>query len=114
MCSEVFDIPPEEVYERVAFTNAYYGGNRPKGSRIIFVNGEDFQTQSVGCLSSKVPARTAPDSKNECGSLWMVTISYYSELFFGSYAIKLRVYVVCINKQIRFLNLTASTGSQLL
>ena len=56
MCSEVFDIPPKEVYERVAFTNAYYGGNRPKGSRIIFVNGEDFQTQSVGYLSSKVPA----------------------------------------------------------
>ena len=41
-CSEAYNIPPLEVYEKVVFTNAYYGGNEPKGSRIVFVNGKKF------------------------------------------------------------------------
>ena len=41
MCSNVFKIPPEDVYQQVAFTNAYYGGDRPKGSRTVFVNGKE-------------------------------------------------------------------------
>ena len=96
MCSEVFDIPPEEVYERVAFTNAYYGGNRPKGSRIIFVNGEDFQTQSVGCLSSKVPAglkgpRERPQTQRMSAgrfewSRFPITVSYSLGATRSSYA----------------------------
>ena len=42
ICSDVFSVPPQEVYERVAFTNAYYGGSTPKGSRIVFVNGKEY------------------------------------------------------------------------
>lgn len=47
MCSKVFNIPPEEVYAQVAFTNAYYGGSRPKGSRIVFVNGEEYKANNM-------------------------------------------------------------------
>ncbi|XP_022797698.1 thymus-specific serine protease-like isoform X2 [Stylophora pistillata] len=38
ICFEAYDIPAQDVYERVAFTNAYYGGKTPKGSKIVFVN----------------------------------------------------------------------------
>ena len=40
ICSEVFGISPSEVYKRVAFSNAYYGADHPKGTRIVFVNGK--------------------------------------------------------------------------
>ena len=40
VCQDVFGISRAEIYERVAFTNAYYGGRAPKGTRIVFVNGE--------------------------------------------------------------------------
>ena len=40
MCQVLFSISPAEVSKRVLFTNAYYGGRRPRGTRIIFVNGE--------------------------------------------------------------------------
>ena len=39
ICSEVFAVAPEEVFKRVSFTNAYYGADKPKGTRIVFVNG---------------------------------------------------------------------------
>lgn len=42
ICSDVFNIPAQEVYQRVAFENAYYGGDKPKGTRIVFVNGKEF------------------------------------------------------------------------
>ena len=40
ICSDVFNISAQEVYQRVAFENAYYGGDKPKGTRIVFVNGK--------------------------------------------------------------------------
>ena len=40
MCQDVYGVSAKEVYERVAFTNAYYGGRTPKGTRIVFVNGK--------------------------------------------------------------------------
>lgn len=39
ICREVFNINPEEVFKRVEFTNSYYGGGHPSGTRIVFVNG---------------------------------------------------------------------------
>lgn len=42
-CLEAYDIPAQDVYEKVAFTNAYYGGKTPKGSKIVFVNGKRFK-----------------------------------------------------------------------
>ena len=41
ICSDVFNISAQEVYQRVAFENTYYGGDKPKGTRIVFVNGKD-------------------------------------------------------------------------
>lgn len=40
ICLDVFDIPGKRVYQGVAFTNSDYGGKKPNGSKIVFVNGE--------------------------------------------------------------------------
>ena len=39
ICRDVFKISKSQVYDQVAFTNAYYGSDSPKGTRIVFVNG---------------------------------------------------------------------------
>ncbi|ELU12877.1 hypothetical protein CAPTEDRAFT_173918 [Capitella teleta] len=39
ICTEVFGIGGKSTYGRVDFTNAYYGSDQPKGTRIVFVNG---------------------------------------------------------------------------
>eukprot|EP00494_Astrolonche_serrata_P029914 UN30181 len=38
-CKRAFGFTKEEVSENVKYTNAYYGGNNPQGSRIIWPNG---------------------------------------------------------------------------
>ncbi|KAL9952175.1 hypothetical protein ACROYT_G039390 [Oculina patagonica] len=53
LCFDVFNIPAEEVYRRVAFTNAYYGGDRPKGSRIVFVNGSIDPWHALSVLTNQ-------------------------------------------------------------
>lgn len=40
VCQQVFDIDAKMVQERVNFTNSYYGADKPRGSRIVFVNGK--------------------------------------------------------------------------
>ncbi|XP_074646567.1 thymus-specific serine protease-like [Tubulanus polymorphus] len=39
ICTMVFKIPGYLVDKRIQFSNDYYGADRPKGSRIVFVNG---------------------------------------------------------------------------
>uniref|UniRef100_A0A4W3GJE0 Thymus-specific serine protease-like n=1 Tax=Callorhinchus milii TaxID=7868 RepID=A0A4W3GJE0_CALMI len=39
VCREVFGIKPESAGSAVGFTNDYYGADRPKFTRILFVNG---------------------------------------------------------------------------
>ena len=39
-CKEAYQVSPAEVLEQVDFTNAYYGGDNPRGSRVIFVDGK--------------------------------------------------------------------------
>lgn len=39
-CQDVFRVSPEDIPKFVGFTNDYYGGATPRGSRIIFSNGE--------------------------------------------------------------------------
>ncbi|KAL9952174.1 hypothetical protein ACROYT_G039389 [Oculina patagonica] len=53
LCFDVFNIPAEEVYQRVAFTNAYYGGDKPKGSRIVFVNGSIDPWHALSVLTNQ-------------------------------------------------------------
>lgn len=40
ICKEVFQVKDHATYGRVDFTNSYYGSNQPRGTRIVFVNGE--------------------------------------------------------------------------
>ena len=40
LCQTIYGITPREVYDRIKFTNSYYGSDEPKGTRIVFVNGE--------------------------------------------------------------------------
>jgi len=40
VCQQVFGVDTKIVQERVNFTNAYYGADKPRGSRIVFVNGK--------------------------------------------------------------------------
>ena len=40
LCQLVYGISPDDVYRSVQFSNTYYGSDQPKGSRIVFVNGE--------------------------------------------------------------------------
>lgn len=39
ICREIFKISQSSVPDFVEFTNEYYGGNQPRGTRILFVNG---------------------------------------------------------------------------
>lgn len=39
ICESIFNLNTKEVYDRINFTNAYYGSDDPQGSRILFVNG---------------------------------------------------------------------------
>ena len=38
-CSEGFGLEPDNIMRSASFTNAYYGSDHPKGTRIVFVNG---------------------------------------------------------------------------
>ena len=69
ICSDVFNIPAQEVYQRVAFENAYYGGDKPKGTKIVFVNGKDSITLTL--KSMKTCRWPVPGSRSiECAGVW--------------------------------------------
>ncbi|XP_022106762.1 thymus-specific serine protease-like isoform X1 [Acanthaster planci] len=38
-CKGIYNIPAADVVEQVNFTNAYYGADHPRGSRVVFVDG---------------------------------------------------------------------------
>nr|XP_033812628.1 thymus-specific serine protease isoform X2 [Geotrypetes seraphini] len=40
LCLQLFGISAKSVKEAVLFTNEYYGADRPKASRVLFVNGD--------------------------------------------------------------------------
>ena len=39
LCKDIFNIPTSSIQGFVDFTNDYYGSDHPKGTRIVFVNG---------------------------------------------------------------------------
>ena len=39
LCKKVYGISERSIYNSVSATNRYYGGDRPRGSRIVYVNG---------------------------------------------------------------------------
>ncbi|XP_013421400.1 thymus-specific serine protease [Lingula anatina] len=59
ICQSVFNIPGEEVARRVDFTNAYYGADRPKGSRIVFVNGSIDPWHALSVLRNQSSTEVA-------------------------------------------------------
>lgn len=58
-CLEAYDIPAQDIYEKVAFTNAYYGGKTPKGSKIVFVNGSIDPWHALSVLTNQTATEVA-------------------------------------------------------
>lgn len=58
MCREAFGITPDQVQEQVRLTNLYYGGDRPRGWRVIFPNGAIDPWHALGVLET--PMRGLP------------------------------------------------------
>ncbi|XP_034976666.2 thymus-specific serine protease [Zootoca vivipara] len=52
-CREVFGIPSQAVQEAVSFTNDYYGADRPKASRVLFVNGDIDPWHALSVLKNQ-------------------------------------------------------------
>lgn len=59
ICSDIFGIPPKQVFENVAFTNYNYGGDKPKGSKTVFVNGSIDPWHALSVLSNQTSSQVA-------------------------------------------------------
>jgi len=59
ICFDVFGIPEKKVYQGVAFTNSDYGGKKPNGSRIVFVNGSIDPWHALSVLSNLTTSEVA-------------------------------------------------------
>lgn len=59
ICLDVFGIPGKRVYQGVAFTNSDYGGKKPNGSRIVFVNGSIDPWHALSVLSNLTTSEVA-------------------------------------------------------
>ncbi|XP_051900016.1 thymus-specific serine protease [Pristis pectinata] len=53
ICAQVFGISANSVQSAVDFTNDYYGADRPKSSRIIFVNGDIDPWHALSVLKNQ-------------------------------------------------------------
>ncbi|XP_033734506.1 thymus-specific serine protease-like [Pecten maximus] len=51
LCSDFFNITPQDIAKFVSFTNDYYGGDRPHGNKIIFSNGSIDPWHKLGVLT---------------------------------------------------------------
>ncbi|KAJ1461761.1 peptidase S28 [Pelagophyceae sp. CCMP2097] len=52
MCATLFDISAAAVAANVAFTNAFYGGDAPRATRVLFPNGDVDPWSGLGVLDS--------------------------------------------------------------
>lgn len=59
ICFHVFGIPEKKVYQGVAFTNSDYGGKKPNGSRIVFVNGSIDPWHALSVLTNLTTSEVA-------------------------------------------------------
>ena len=50
ICAQVYGI--DATYASVDFTNAYYGSDQPRGTRIVFVNGVCFVVDDMNMRDS--------------------------------------------------------------
>ncbi|CAN0443228.1 unnamed protein product, partial [Laminaria digitata] len=70
MCREAFGITPDQIQEQVRLTNLYYGGDRPRGSRVIFPNGAIDPWHALGVLKTPMPALPAIYVQGESYHSW--------------------------------------------
>eukprot|EP00904_Undaria_pinnatifida_P007440 jgi/Undpi1/3826/HiC_scaffold_16.g07195.m1 len=70
LCQKAFGIPPDQVREQIRLTNLYYGGDRPRGSRVIFLNGEIDPWHALGVLETLMPALPAYYIKGASHHFW--------------------------------------------
>ena len=52
MCESLFGIDADAVSAQIDASNAYYGGNKPAGSRILFPNGNVDPWHGLGVLEA--------------------------------------------------------------
>ena len=69
MCQDVFGISAAEIYKRVAFTNAYYGGRTPRGTRIVFVNGKRDNLFFLRCFSGTLQYNIIQYDAMQCSTI---------------------------------------------
>ncbi|CAM9504375.1 unnamed protein product [Pylaiella littoralis] len=55
ICQEAFGIEAKHVRKQISYTNLYYGGRKPRGSRVIFPNGSIDPWHALGVLESPMP-----------------------------------------------------------
>ncbi|XP_059806855.1 thymus-specific serine protease [Hypanus sabinus] len=53
ICAQVFGIAASSVQGAVSFTNEYYGADKPKSSRIVFVNGDIDPWHALSVLKNQ-------------------------------------------------------------
>uniref|UniRef100_A0A8C4R800 Thymus-specific serine protease n=1 Tax=Eptatretus burgeri TaxID=7764 RepID=A0A8C4R800_EPTBU len=58
-CSKVFGTEASELTHSVAFTNEFYGAAHPRGSRILFVNGDIDPWHALSILRNETVSETA-------------------------------------------------------
>ncbi|EDO31220.1 predicted protein [Nematostella vectensis] len=59
LCQEVFEIALGQLKARINFTNEYYGGKRPRGSKIVFVNGSIDPWHSLSVVTNQTSSEVA-------------------------------------------------------
>ena len=55
MCMDEFKVSSEKLYENVAETNSYYGGDKPAGECVLYPNGEVDPWHGLSVLKSPSP-----------------------------------------------------------
>jgi serine protease 16 len=66
-CKDSWNITAEQVAANVAYTNSYYGGLQPSGSRVMYVNGEVDPWSALSIVKSpgvELPAEWVPGASH--------------------------------------------------
>ncbi|XP_071824536.1 thymus-specific serine protease-like [Apostichopus japonicus] len=58
-CKDAFGVSEKSVFQQANFTNDYYGSDKPKGGRILFINGSIDPWHSLSVLESLGENETA-------------------------------------------------------
>lgn len=72
VCKDAFGIMEKTVFQQVNFTNEYYGSDKPKGGRILFINGSIDPWHALSVLNSLGGNETAIfiDGSSHCQDMY--------------------------------------------